>query len=117
MSREPTMTGRIIDISLEPFSADWRIAWRGVRRLAMLTSSLADPSRFVAYGTDGFVAFRVEGCWRTDLAAFRTRMELDHVELLSPPLTALAFPPGQTTYPDPLTVQRCFDARLGGVAA
>jgi hypothetical protein len=111
------MSGRVFDIPVEPFSADWRVAWRGKRRLAMLTSSLRDPSRFVAYGTDGFVVFRVEGSWATDLAPFRARMAADGVEFLLPPHTALAFPPGQITFPDPLTVQGCFDARLGGAAA
>ncbi|HEY8211063.1 MAG TPA: hypothetical protein VIG99_26450 [Myxococcaceae bacterium] len=111
------MSGRIVDVPVETFTMDWCVAWRGPRRFAMLTSSLGDPSHFIAYGTDGSVAFRVEGSWRVDLSFFMGRMAADGVELLPPPPTARAFPPGHITFPDPLTVQRCFDARLGAVAA
>jgi hypothetical protein len=108
---------RLADAPLEAFTPAWRVGWLGLNRYAMLTSSLEDPSRFVAYGTDGSVAFRVEGLWRADLSSFVARMAIDGVELLAPPHTTLAPPPGQTTFPDSLTVQRCFDARLGTGAA
>jgi len=107
----------VAEAPLEEVSASWRVAWRGLNRYAMLTSSLTDPSRFVAYGTDGHVAFRVQGSWRADLARFMSRMAIDGVEVLPPPHTTLAPPPGQPTYPDPLTVQRCFDARRPAGAA
>jgi len=111
------MSSRIADATLETFSTSWRAGWRGQRRYAMLTSLLGDPGRFVAYGTDGFIAFRVEGSWRADLARFVARMAIDGVELIPPPHTALEFAPDQLTFPDALTVQRCFDARLGRAAA
>src|SRR4051812_12490006 len=111
------MSSRIADATLETFSTSWRAGWRGPRRYAMLTSSLGDPGRFVAYGTDGFVAFRVEGAWRADLSLFVARMAIDGVELIPPPHTALAFAPDQLTFPDPATVQRMFDARMGRAAA
>lgn len=111
------MSSRIVDATLETFTHSWRAPWRGPRRYAMLTSCLGDPGRFVAYGTDGFIAFRVEGSWRGDLTRFVARMAVDGVELLPPPHTALVFSADQLTFPDPLTVQRCFDARLGQAAA
>lgn len=112
------MPARIADAPLETFTSTWRVGWVGQHRYAMLTSSLADPSRFIAYGTDGVTAFRVEGSWRADLSRFVGRMAIDGVELLPPPLTTLAPPPGQPSFPDPLAVQRCFDARReAGVAA
>jgi hypothetical protein len=111
------MSSRIADATLETFSSSWRVPWRGPLRFAMLTSCLGDPGRFVAYGTDGYIAFRVEGSWRVDLARFVARMAVEGVALLPPPHTALAFEADQLTFPDLLTVQRCFDARLGKAAA
>ncbi|HVE84775.1 MAG TPA: hypothetical protein VND93_18090 [Myxococcales bacterium] len=112
------MASRITDARLDTFDAGWRAGWRGDRRLVMLTSSLADPSRFVAYGTDGYIAFRVEGGWRADLTAFLSRMDADGAELLPPPHVALARPATeQLTFPDSHTVQRCFDRVLFGHAA
>jgi hypothetical protein len=113
------MPGRLVDAPVEPFTAEWRAGWLGPRKLAMLTTSLRDPSRFVAYGTDGRIAFRVEGSLGADLKRFTDRMAIDGAELLLPPYTALASSPGQISFPDPLTVQRCFDMRLrlGGAAA
>jgi len=108
----------VAEAPLETFSITWRVGWRGQHRYAMLTSSLSDPAQFIAYGTDGLVAFRVQGSWRADLSRFMDRMAVDGVELLPPPHTTLATPPGQPSYPDPLTVQRCFDLRRpAGVAA
>lgn len=107
------MPACVAEAPLETFSASWRVGWRGQHRLAMLTSSLADPSQFIAYGTDGQVAFRVQGRWRADLSRFMNRMAMDEVEVLPPPLITLAPPPGQPSYPDPFAVQRCFNARMG----
>src|SRR5258707_15224674 len=105
------MSSRIVDASVETFRHSWRAPWRGPRRFAMLTSFLGDPGRFVAYGTDGYIAFRVEGSWRADLSRFVARMAVDGVELIPPPHSALALEPDQLTFPDPVTVQACFDAR------
>jgi hypothetical protein len=114
---ETVMSNRIADAPPEVFTVSWRAPWRGPRRYAMLTSSLGDPGRFVAYGTDGYMAFRVEGSWRADLSRFVARMAIDGVELIPPPHTALVFSPEQLTFPDPVTVQRCFDLRMGRAAA
>jgi hypothetical protein len=104
----------VFDTPVEPFTPSWRAGWKGQRRYAMLTSSLADPGRFVAYGADGVITFRVEGRWRGDLSLFMARMVVDGVELIPPPPSSIARPPGQPTFPDPRTVQFCLAARLGG---
>lgn len=111
------MTSRIASARAHLYDETWRAGWRGPRRFAMLTSSLRDPGRFVAYGTDGYIAFRVEGSWRTDLSSFLARLDADGVELIPPPHVTLARPPGQPTFPDPATVQHCLDARVGWSAA
>jgi hypothetical protein len=107
------MSSRVADARVDTFSASWRADWRGPHRFVMLTSSLSDPGRFVAYGTDGHVSFRVEGSWGMDLSRFLARLDEEGVELVPPPQPSLATPPGQPTFPDPLTVQRCLDARVG----
>jgi hypothetical protein len=111
------MTSRIANARVDAYSHSWRPGWRGSSRFVMLTSSLLDAGRFVAYGTDGFIAFRVEGSWRRDLSSFLAQMDADGVELIPPPHVALALPSGHPTYPDPITVQRCLDARVGMGAA
>jgi hypothetical protein len=101
----------------ETYCAAWRAHWRSLRRFVMLTSSLKDPGRFVAYGTDGCVSFQVEGSWRTDLSPFLAKMDADGAELVPPPHVTLAMPAGQPTFPDPVTVRHCLQARVGRNAA
>jgi len=102
----------------EAYDASWRAPWLSpMRRFVMLTSSLEDPGHFVAYGTDGYVSFRVEGSWRTDLSPFLAKMDADGAELVPPPHVTLAMPAGQPTFPDPVTVRHCLEARVGRNAA
>src|SRR5258707_9519524 len=98
------MSSRIVDASVETFRHSWRAPWRGPRRFALLTSFLGDPGRFVAYGTDGHIAFRVEGSWRADLSRFLARLAVDGGELIPPPHPPPALQPGQPPFPDPLTL-------------
>lgn len=111
------MSSRLANAPLEIFCASWRPNWRGPHRVAMLTASLADPRRFVAYGTDGFTAFRVEGTWFADLKPFLDLVDLAGAELVPPPSNGAALMIGEPTFPDLLTVQCCFDAMLGKAAA
>lgn len=109
------MSSCVVDAELEVFSACWRPRWRGSRRLVMLTSSVLNPRLFVAYGTDGMTAFRVEGAWRSDLVPFLALMDAEGAELMAPPRPGMSTPRVRRgTYPGARTVQRSFDEALFG---
>ena len=69
---------RFDETALEQFSSSqltpWTPPWQGSRKLFMVTFQFDRREQFIAYGTDGSVAFRVQGSVETDLAAFREIM-------------------------------------------
>lgn len=115
------MSNRLSDAPVAAFSASWQPPWTGQNRLAMVSDLESDPSQFVAYGTDGAAAFRVQGSKSEHQAAFADLMQSEGATVLPPCGEApqrsgevIINPP---TIPSCNSVQQTFDQQMARVKA